>query len=303
MSPTADTETIRRTDFVDAGYSDHQIAHAVARGDVAKVSRGVYAAPDRIAAHPDAGSELYRLRCRAAAIADDAVLSHQSAAAVLGLPVLRPDRMRVHVINGSPGNGKVRPTRHTHAGPFDDDVVLVDGVAVTSPARTAVDLACSTRFASALTACDGALALGASRDQLLECLHRRRRRGARVASRAIEYANARSANPAESWSRAQMIDGRLPAPDLQTRFTIGTGQAFVDFCWDDRLAGEFDGRIKYGRDLRRGETAADAVSREKVREDALRAQGLMVVRWTRADLERGTMLDRIRFWVQRLDLL
>jgi hypothetical protein len=57
---------------------------------------------------------------------------------------------------------------------------------------------------------------------------------------------------------------------------IGT----VDFGWPEkRTIGEFDGKEKYGRLLRPGRSPADAVYAEKLREDALRAEGLSMVRW------------------------
>jgi len=60
-----------------------------------------------------------------------------------------------------------------------------------------------------------------------------------------------------------------------------------DFGWEEqRTLGEFDGRVKYGRLLRPGETAADTVYREKRREDALRDQGWQLVRWSAAAAPR-----------------
>lgn len=62
----------------------------------------------------------------------------------------------------------------------------------------------------------------------------------------------------------------------------------VDFWWPEPgIVGEFDGMEKYGRSLRPGETVAEAVLREKRREDALRAQPEVrtVVRWTWPDID------------------
>jgi hypothetical protein len=71
----------------------------------------------------------------------------------------------------------------------------------------------------------------------------------------------------------------------------------TDFAWEDhRLVGEFDGRIKYGRLLRPGQHAGDAIYQEKVREDAIRDEGWGVVRWTWADLQRP---DRFAARVRR----
>jgi hypothetical protein len=70
----------------------------------------------------------------------------------------------------------------------------------------------------------------------------------------------------------------------------------ADFGWPARrCVGEFDGRAKYGRLLRAGETPADAVFREKVREDAIRAQDLGVARWTWDELaDFAPVAERIR---------
>jgi len=59
-----------------------------------------------------------------------------------------------------------------------------------------------------------------------------------------------------------------------------------DFGWEEQqVVGEFDGRVKYGRCLRPGQDPGDAVFEEKQREDAFRAEGWGVVRWTWGDLE------------------
>lgn len=52
-----------------------------------------------------------------------------------------------------------------------------------------------------------------------------------------------------------------------------------------RVAGEFDGKVKYGRLLQPGESAGDAVFREKRREDAVRDLGWQMVRWTWDEIE------------------
>lgn len=51
----------------------------------------------------------------------------------------------------------------------------------------------------------------------------------------------------------------------------------VDFAWPRmRTVGEFDGRINYGVPVPPGQEPADVLYREKLREDALRAEGLAV---------------------------
>ena len=76
----------------------------------------------------------------------------------------------------------------------------------------------------------------------------------------------------------------------------GATGPFTDFAWpEQRTVGEFDGKIKYGRLRKPGQTAGDVVFDEKLREDAIRAQGWEVVRWTWADLrDFGPIAAHIR---------
>ena len=70
----------------------------------------------------------------------------------------------------------------------------------------------------------------------------------------------------------------LPEPQLQFKVYDEDGSlvGITDFAWPEfGLLGEFDGKIKYGRLLKEGETASDAVVREKEREDRIRE----VTRW------------------------
>jgi len=100
-----------------------------------------------------------------------------------------------------------------------------------------------------------------------------------------------------------MIDAGFPAPTLQREFRCRAGRYRCDFCWGDKLIGEFDGAVKYGRYRRPGESINAAVLREKSREDELRAIGFMVVRWTWPMLQRGEMLDVLRPWLQHVNLV
>ncbi len=116
----------------------------------------------------------------------------------------------------------------------------------------------------------------------------------------MSYADAASESVGESWSRAQIIEAGFPVPRLQHTFQTADGVARTDFDWDAILVGEFDGLQKYGRLLRAGESPRDALIREKRREDALRAQGVLVIRWTWGTLERGELAGLLRPWMDKL---
>ena len=213
----------------------------------------------------------------------------------------------MHSTIGSRDGGYRTTFRHRHVGALaPDEVTEVEGIRVTTVERTAVDVACSTPmgFAGALTIFDAALRAGADRGVMSRMLDGVRR-GVAQARRALRYADAAAESPGESWSRAQMIEAGLPRARLQHEFVDddGTVIARTDFDWQGLLVGEFDGAVKYRKYLRPGETAFDAVRREKYREDVLRRWGIMVIRWTWSDLEDGRVAGLLREWLTRLRLV
>lgn len=299
---------IRRGDAIAAGWSDTMVAAAARSGDLVRVAPGVFVVADDSHATPHGRDDLFRLRSIAVASSvrdrGATILSHQSAAAVHRLPLLKPDDRLVHVTrNGVNGSGE-RGYRKVHALELAaDDIVTVDGIAVTSLARTAVDVALEGTFAQALTAVDAALRAGATREAIAARLRGRRSPGSRIARAALVHGNGLSESVGESWSRAEMIQARLAPPTLQCEHRAG-GETFrSDFDWRCRLVGEFDGLHKYGRLRRQGESVADAVVREKRREDALNRSGIKVVRWIWADLEQGRVVPMLQTWLGALDAL
>ena len=76
----------------------------------------------------------------------------------------------------------------------------------------------------------------------------------------------------------------------------GTSIGRSDFAWEEfGTVGEFDGKAKYGALLRPGQTAADAVYAEKLREDEIRDAGWQVARWTWPDFDRPQVVrDRLQ---------
>ncbi|MEJ8279907.1 hypothetical protein [Pseudonocardia spirodelae] len=221
-----------------------------------------------------------------------AVVSGVSAAVLHGLPVWGVDLSRVQVTRdrGSGGRGGRRLV--LRVGPLpDDDVVVVDGVATTSPARTVVDVARTVPFEAAVVVADAALHRHlTTREQLDAAVYDAcGRHGIGRARAVVAFADPRPDGPGESRSRVRMQELHVVRPVLQHPVTDRDGRAIgtVDFWWPGHgLIGEFDGLEKYGRSRRPGESPGDVVVREKRREDALRARpGVTgVVRWTWAEV-------------------
>ncbi len=300
---------IRRDLTVEAGFSDHDLAHSVKTKQLIRLTSGVYRArievdPEDRTAVAEAKIEAFRLKSLAIATGrnhgGNTALSHTSAAIVHGLPLLKPELEMVHLTNGEIGGGRARTNSLLHASDLPPgDVVEVNGVWITSLARTAADVAQLApahdplAFSQAMTVFDAALRAGVDRDELAAQLDRRRRRGTRVAKAALPWADGRAESVGESWGRAQMIQRGLPAPELQVEYHVGGETHRVDGDWERKLVWEFDGRGKYQRYLADGETPADAYWREKKREDALRSLGVFVVRTYWDLMERGRAVDPI----------
>jgi hypothetical protein len=117
----------------------------------------------------------------------------------------------------------------------------------------------------------------------------RRWPGVVQARRVAAFVDVRSESVGESRSRVSFLRTGVepPVPQYSVFDRNGRIVGRADFGWQDySTLGEFDGRGKYGRLLKPGETAAGAVYREKLREDALRSLGWQVVRWTWDDLDQ-----------------
>lgn len=99
-----------------------------------------------------------RVRAELAHLADGAVVSDGSAAVMHGLPTWGIRLGPVHVTRNRRTGGRRDRGLHVHTAPLAaDEIELVDGVAVTSVARTVVDLARVLPFEPAVTLADAAL--------------------------------------------------------------------------------------------------------------------------------------------------
>ena len=263
-------------------------------GSLVRVRRGAYA--DATALARADGDERYRARVHAAAATGQGthVFSHESAAALWRLPSLGPWPQDVHVLVPRASGGRSDPGLRRHALGIDErDVTLVDGLCVTSLARTLVDLAATAGVYWAVAALDAALyesPLGSpamiERATILEQWERMVPfRGHARAHRVIAFAETGAGSPRESASRVTIATLGFPPPTLQKHFIADGHDAWSDFYWPDEDAvGECDGESKY-RDprMRGGRSAEDVVIAEKLREDAIRRQVGAFTRWTSAE--------------------
>jgi predicted transcriptional regulator of viral defense system len=293
------SELCRRAGLLAAGHTDNELRRRCRTGALTLVRRGHYLSgsppDDEVAQH------LLAARAAVTELAADAVCSHVTAATIHGLPVWRIGLAQVHVTRARRSGARRGRLVHVHAAALaPSELGVVAGLPVTTPARTVVDLARGVPFEPAVAVADAALHAGlVTPEELAEALARAAHRpGAPAARRVVTFADGRSESVGESRSRVAMAQAGLPPPVPQwvVRDHGGRLVGRTDFGWPLlRTVGEFDGRAKYGRLRRPGQSAADAVVAEKLREDALRDQDLAVVRWTWADLaDFGSTAARLR---------
>jgi hypothetical protein len=272
---------------------------AALRGDVRRLRPGAFVGVEHWEGIGATQRHLLEVRAAVAAARTSVLISHASAAVLLCLPLVGVRLSRVHatVVGSSGGPPDALVARHATDRPVAETVV--DGIRVTTAARTVVDLARTSGFLAGVVAGDAALRSGlVTPDQLRDEVRTvGRLRGVRVARDVVAFVDGRSESPGESLSRVRMRELGLALPTLQHVVTDRQGfVGRVDFWWEEaQVIGEFDGRSKYG--IAHGASdAADLLWSEKLREDRLRgATRATVVRWTWSDAWAGTpMANRLR---------
>lgn len=278
-----------RAELLAAGQTPGEVRARVRDGELVRIRRGVYLSEPL----PEAPTHRHRLAVHAAftALSGEAVLSHGSAAVLHGLPVWEVPLGRVQVTRARSYGGRRQRLAHVRVARLDpDEITEIDGIPVTTLARTVIDLARALPVEPAVAVGDAALAGGGtSAEELADMLNRSRHRpGCARARRVVPFLDGRSESVGESRSRLAIARAGLPPPRPQVEIRDpddGWLVGRVDFWWPGtRVVGEFDGKVKYGRGRQPGEDPGEIVFREKLREDELRALGLDVVRWIWRDL-------------------
>jgi len=284
----------------EAGYPLAEQRQILRRGDWVRLRRGIFSERERwdlIEADPVAR---HTAACRAAlmAMTGGGWVSHSSAAALLGVPMLNALPSDVHLTR--PGSGRhPAPGVRMHFAPVPPGHQQVRaGLALTSLTRTMFDLSRTASLDSAVVGLDHVLhhQMATRRDLqnvVDECA---RWPGHARAVRALSLADALAESPGETLSRMRIAESGLPQPELQVVLSLSGLIVRVDFYWRDlRVVGEFDGAIKYS-------TRRDLV-REKQRDDRLREHGYVPARWGWADVvgDSAVMIERIRRAMQTAD--
>lgn len=252
MDPRETPDLVLRRAALAEGWSDEELGRRIRRGELTRLRPGAYAAPE--VARDPVRRHRRMVTATLAALRRPAVVSHQSAAVLHGLPLWGVPLGRVHVTRTPPATAEVGRALHCHVARLrEDDVVVVDGLAVTGVVRTALDLALDLARTLPFEGGGRDARRGAAPPPARPGAARGRPGrlgrvpGVRSATRAVRFADGRSESVGESRSRVLLHRLGLMPSTLQLEVADAAGGSLgrAVFAWEEeRVVGEFDGRVK-----------------------------------------------------------
>jgi very-short-patch-repair endonuclease len=251
---------VARRELLALGVSARAIGRRVEAGRLYVIHRGVYAV-----GHPDL---TWTGHAHAAQLAVGAGVASSFSSAGIALRVLPAGHGPQHVT----AIGRVprsRPGIVVHSA-RELDVIVVDGLRVTTPARTLLDLASVLDHAALDRALGEAQVLKLVTEAGLRAQLRRHpsHHGARALARALGTA---APTRSELERRFLSIIDRAGLPRPRTNVRIGRFE--VDAFWpDERVIVEADGWASHG--------PRPAFERDRARDAELHARGYVVLRFT-----------------------
>ena len=148
-----------------------------------------------------------------------------------------------------------------------DEIEVVNGMRVTTPVRTALDIACHYAVDRAVAGIDALARATHLKMADVELLAERYagRRGIRNARTAIDLVDPGAESPRETWLRLLLISAGFPRPQTQIPVydEYGVLIAVIDMGWEDiKVGADYEGdhhrsRRQFNKDIRRAEGVAN----------------------------------------------
>lgn len=229
---------MRFQNLLASGLTESQIRCRVEDGRLLRPFHDVYRDPGL--------DPLADLRALFLRLPPGAVACRQTAAILHGFGEHVPLPRGVHVVIPR-GEWRTRiGGLRTHEAVLTFEPVLVDGIPCTTAARTAIDLARTSRRLDALPVLDGALRIGVTPEELsAEAARHARLRGICQVRGLLPLADPGAQCRQESQLRLVVIDGGLPRPTTQVAVVdqFGVARYYLDLAWEQAgVAAEYDGR-------------------------------------------------------------
>lgn len=270
------------------GLSESAITARSETGHLQPLFRGTFAVGHR------AINRQGQMLAATLACGEGTVVSHHSAAELIGLWDKR--LTIVHVTPPDWSGREVDGIRwHRVRFPGPDEVEVRDGITVTTPARTLVDMAGWTGWSSMRRLVEQAAILRLlDVDEVDLVLSRGRRRGApRLRRVLVPWRNTHGPHPVvrsplEARVLPLLIDAGLPKPRCNVQLRLDSYRFEVDLLWEEqRLVIEMDGEETHGTPI--------AFQRDRQRDQILTAAGYRTARltWRQVSDEPTAVVGRI----------
>lgn len=276
---------LNRAELMLSGLSDKRIQASVRRGELRRLSPGLYVRREQWETSGAVDRHLLSALAVHESAAAAPTFSHLTAAAILGLPLLMEGLGRVHTLQQRTSKVRSSPRVLRHTGAFAErETQVTAGLTHTDLTRTTIDIARTGAFEQGVIAGDAAIRRLVERDggtlehhraSLLRTLERMpRSAGYRRATRVLQFLDDGAGSPLESLFRLQFA--RL---GFQVRTQVPVQNPDGGFYrLDFELIGhdaffEADGKVKYtDADMLRGRSAGQVFFEEKTREDWVRGR-------------------------------
>lgn len=281
----------------ELGISGRVLAGWVRAGVLIPVRRGAYTTAELWSSWDEFRERpLARIRAAELTVQVPHVFSHDSAALLHRVPLLRPQEAPVHISRLEMRGTRTQYGIHHHGAKYGDHRVMeiADLPALDIP-RTVVDIAREHGYRAGLVAADGAMQLGTARADLAAAAQEMGGWPHSLTVNAVVAdADPGAESVIETLARELALEAGLGPVETQFPVRIATGVVWIDLRIGCHLI-EADGRIKL-QSIEAGGVAddpAESLWDERKRQHLVCAEGLGMTRLTYAD-HWGEARDRAK---------
>lgn len=283
---------VLRRQLLAEGHTDQQIRKLVRAGELHRVRHGAYVPGAFWASLSEQDRHRVQVRAVLKVAHPSSVVTHVSAAVEHGAPIWGIPLDEVHLTrrDGKPGRREAGVAHHRGKMP-PEHVTDVNGIAVSTPERCAVEVMSMTTTEPALVVVNAMLHDELMTEESLATMIEELKfwPDTLTTGLVLRLCEPRIESVGETRTDFLCWSQHLPRPRPQVEVYDETGRLFarLDFAWPELgVFLEFDGREKYTRFRRENETLEEFLMREKAREERIcQLTGWVCIRISWADLE------------------
>jgi hypothetical protein len=297
--PITRDDILLRRELIALRYNDRAIWRMVNAGVLAKVRYGAYVDAALVKGLDEVSLSRVRARAVLKTAHPASVLTHHCALAEYEVPLWGVDLAETHLTRTDGKGGRREAGVVHHRARLDEDETQTrHDVRLVGPARAGIEVLAANSVEVGLVLVNGLLSNRLTTISELTAMSQETDHWPNSLTTRIVLglADGRMSSVAESRTDYLCHAQRLPRPEpqVEVRDEFGNLLGIVDFLW--RRHGvflEFDGKIKYEKYRRPGETLEGYLRREKLREERIcQATGWVCIRTSWADLENPVATAR-----------